>query len=56
MRFDPSIVTIKKSFTVSQIVSCPVVLSLLVLFHSVNKVVPTVPLTDDYDSVAFVLS
>ena len=35
--FDPSTVTVKQSFIVSQIVSCPVVLSWLVLLDSVNK-------------------
>ena len=38
VRFDPSIVTVKpQSFIVSQIVSCPVVLSWLVLLDSVDK-------------------
>ena len=36
-RFDPSIVTVNQSFIFSQIFSCPVVLSCLVLFDSVNK-------------------
>ena len=35
--FDPSIVTVKQSFIVSQIVSSPVVLSWLVLLDLVNK-------------------
>ena len=35
--FCPSIVTVKQSFIVSQIVSCSVVLSLLVLLNSVNR-------------------
>ena len=43
--FDPSTVTVKQSFIVSQIVSCPVVLSWLVL-----------PVTVEYYSVAFVPS
>ena len=37
VRFDPSIVTVKQSSIVSQIVSSPVVLSLLVLLDLVNK-------------------
>ena len=37
VRFDPSIVKVKQSSIVSQIVSSPVVLSKLVLFDSVNK-------------------
>ena len=37
MRFDPSIVTIKQSSVVSQIVSSPVVLLWLVLLDLVNK-------------------
>ena len=37
VRFDPSIVLVKQSSTVSQIVSSPVVLSQLVLLDSVNK-------------------
>ena len=37
VRFDPSIVTVKHSFIVSQIVSCPVFISWLVLLDSVNK-------------------
>ena len=36
VRFDPSTVTVKQSFIVSQIVICPVVLSWLVLLDSVN--------------------
>ena len=45
------------SFIVSQIVSCPVVLSWLVLLDSVNKsFVRRCMVTVDYDSVAFVLS
>ena len=56
MRFDPSIVTVKQSSIVSQIVSSPVVLSLLVLLDLVNKVVCTALVTVGYDSVAFVLS
>ena len=35
--FDPSIITVNQSFIVSQIVSCPVLLSCLVLVDSVNK-------------------
>ena len=34
--FDPSIVIVKQSFIVTQIVSCPFVLSWLVLLDSVN--------------------
>ena len=37
VRFDPSVVTVKRSSIVSQIVSFPVVLSLLVLLDLVNK-------------------
>ena len=37
MCFDPSIVTIKQTFIVNQIVSCPVVLSWLVLHDPTNK-------------------
>ena len=37
VRFDPSIVTVKQSSMVSQIVSSPVVLSLLVLLDLVNN-------------------
>ena len=37
VRFDPSIITVKQSFIVSQIVGCPIILSLLVLLDSVNK-------------------
>ena len=37
VRFDPTIVTIKQSLIVSQILSCPVVLSYLVLLESINK-------------------
>ena len=47
VRFDPSIVTVKQSFIVSQIVSCPVVLS---SFVSLDSVVFTVPVTFDFDS------
>ena len=36
VRFDPSIVKVKQSFIVSQIVSCPVVLSYFVLLDSVR--------------------
>ena len=35
--FDPSIVTVKQSFIVSQVVSCLVVLSWLVLLDSVKN-------------------
>ena len=35
--FDSSIVTVKQSFIVSQIVGCPVILLELVLLESVNK-------------------
>ena len=38
VRFDPSTVTVKQSFIVSQIVICPVVLSWLVLLDSVNNI------------------
>ena len=37
VHFDPSIITVKQSFIVSQIVGCPIILSLLVLLDSVNK-------------------
>ena len=37
VRFDPTIVTVKQSLIVSQIVSCPVILSYLVLLESINK-------------------
>ena len=37
MRFDPSIVTVKQSSIVSQIVSSPAVLSYLVLLDLVNN-------------------
>ena len=37
VRFDPSVVTIMQSFIVSQIVSCPVIISWLVLLDSVCK-------------------
>ena len=37
MHFNPSIVTVIPLFTVSQIVSCPVVLSQLVLLDCINK-------------------
>ena len=47
VRFDPSIVTVKQSFIVSQIVSCPVVLS---SFVSLDSVVFTLPVTVDFDS------
>ena len=35
-RFDPFKVPVKQSFTVSQIVGCPVIFSSLVLLESVN--------------------
>ena len=57
MRFDPSIVTVKQSSIVSQIVSSPVVLSQLVLLDLVNKsFVQRWLVTVGHDSVAFVLS
>ena len=57
MRFDPSIVTVKQSSIVSQIVSSPVVLSQLVLLDLVNKsFVQRWLVTVGYDPVAFVLS
>ena len=37
VRFDPSVVKVKQSFNVSQIVGYPVILSYLVLFESVNS-------------------
>ena len=37
VRSDPSIVTVEQSFIVSQIVSCLVVLSKLILLYSVDK-------------------
>ena len=55
MRFDPFV----QSFIVycSQIVSCPIVLSQLVLLDSVNKsFVRCRRVSDDYDSVALVLA
>ena len=35
--FDPSFVTVERSFVVCQIVGCPVILSLSVLHEFVNK-------------------
>ena len=54
--FDPSIVTVKQTSTVSQIVSSSVVLSKLVLLDLVNKSFVQRWVTVGYDSVAFVLS
>ena len=56
MHFDPSIVTVKQSSIVSQIVGSVVFRSSLVLLNFVNKSFCTVPVTVGYDSVASVLS
>ena len=56
MLFDPSVVTVKQTSTVSQIVSSSVVLSNLVLLDLVNKSFVQRWVTVGYDSVAFVLS
>ena len=58
MRFDPFVVTVKRSFIVySQICNFPVVLSQLVLLESVNKsFVRCRRISDDYDSVALALA
>ena len=56
VRFDTSIVTVNQSCIVSHMVGCPCILSDLVVLESVVKVLCTVPVTVDYDSVAFVLS
>ena len=54
LRFDPSTVTVKQSFIVRKIVGCPVILE--VSFACVRQlVVLSVPVTVDFDSVAFVL-
>ena len=43
VRFDPSIATVKQSFIVSQILGCPVILSLLGLLEFVNTEKSFVP-------------
>ena len=48
MRFDPSIVTVKQSSIVSQIVGSLVFRSSLVLLNFVNKPFCTVPVTIGY--------
>ena len=54
LRFDPSTATVEQSFIVSKIVGCPVILE--VSFACVRQlVVLSVPVTVDFDSVAFVL-
>ena len=53
-RFISSVVTVKQSFIVIQILSCAVLLSWVVLLDSVDKLL--VPVTIDYNSVTFVLS
>ena len=54
VRFISSVVTVKQSFIVIQILSCAVLLSWVVLLDSVDKLL--VPVTIDYNSVTFVLS
>ena len=59
MRFDPFVVTVKRSFIVySQFVNFPVVLSQLVLLDSVNKSFVRCRRVryDDYDSAALALA